>query len=100
MKEFMLDAEKIKQVIQSRSDIGACGPDGINNRILKAAGEEGVRFMKNIIQGCLTIGKVMTSWKVAKTILIYKKGDRADPHNWRPISITNCLCRVFTCLMA
>jgi hypothetical protein len=43
---------------------------------------------------------MMTSWKAAKAILIYKKGDRADPHNWRPFSIRNCLYRVFTCLMA
>jgi hypothetical protein len=100
MKEFMLNEKNITEVIMSRSDIGACGPDGINNLILKAAGKEGIRFMKNIIQGCTTCGRIMESWKNAKTILIYKKGNRADPQNWRPISITNCLYRVFTCLMA
>jgi hypothetical protein len=42
----------------------------------------------------------MTSWKEAKTILIHKKGDRDQIENWRPISITNCLYRIFTCLVA
>jgi hypothetical protein len=100
MEEYMLNEKNISEVIRSRPDIGACGPNGIGNCILKAASKEGIRFMRNIIQGCLSFGKIMTSWKVAKTILIYKKGDKTDPHNWRPISITNCLYRTFTCLMA
>jgi hypothetical protein len=73
MKEFMLNEKNINDVIKSRSDIGAFGPDGIGNTIVKAAGEEGIRFMKNIIQGCITYGRIMESWKTAKTILIYKK---------------------------
>jgi hypothetical protein len=100
MKEFMLNEKNIREVIISRSDIGACGPDGISNVILKVAWKERIRFMKNIIQECITCGSIFESWKKAKTILIFKKGDQADPQNWRPISITNCLCRVFTCIMA
>jgi hypothetical protein len=100
MEEFMLNDKNIKDVINSRSDIGACGPDGINNTILKLAGKEGIRFMKNLIKGCITYGRIFDSWKKAKTILLFKKGDRTDPQNWRPISITNCLYRIFTCLMA
>jgi hypothetical protein len=100
MEEFMLNEKNISEVIKSRKDQSSCGPDGISNLILKAAGKEGIRFMKSVIQGCLSYGRIMDSWKMAKTILIYKKGDKIDPKNWRPISITNCLYRVFTCLMA
>jgi hypothetical protein len=100
MEEFMLNETNIRKVIMSRADIGACGPDGIGNFILKAGGKDGIQFMKYIINGCISFGKIFDSWKSAKTILIFKKGDRSDPHNWRPISITNCLYRVFTCLLA
>jgi hypothetical protein len=41
----------------------------------------------------------MTSWKEARTILLHKKGDREVIGNWRPISITNCVYRIFTCLL-
>jgi hypothetical protein len=99
MEEFMLNEKNIGAVIRSRSDIGGVGTDGINNRILKTAGKEGIRFMKLITRACIRCGRIMESWKTAKTILIYKKGDRNETANWRPISITNCLYRVFTCLM-
>jgi hypothetical protein len=100
MEQYMLNEDHITEVIMSRADIGACGPDGIGNSILKAAGKDGIKFMKHIVQGCISTGRIFDSWKNAKTILIHKKGDRSDLHNWRPISITNCLYRDFTCLMA
>jgi hypothetical protein len=100
MEEFMLDEKNIAEVIKSREDLSACGVDGISYRIMKGAGAEGTKFMKNIIRASLRCGRVISSWKEARTILIHKKGDREDVRNWRPISITNCMYRIFTCLMA
>jgi hypothetical protein len=58
---------------------------------MKGAGTEGVKFMKNIIRASLRSGRVISTWKEARTILIHKKGDREEIENWRPISITNCM---------
>jgi hypothetical protein len=100
MEEFMLDEKNITDVIKSRGDLSASGVDGISYRIMKGAGTEGVKFMKNIIRASLRNGRVISTWKEAKTILIHKKGNREEIGNWRPISITNCMYRIFTCLMA
>jgi hypothetical protein len=100
MKEFMLKKENIKNVIKSRQDLSACGPDGISYRIIKSAGGQGVKFMRILINASIECGKTITTWKQAKTILLHKKGDKNDVKNWRPISITNCIYRIFTCLMA
>jgi hypothetical protein len=100
LENFMLKEENIEEVIKSRNDLSASGPDGITYRMIKAMGKQGVQFMKSIIKATLRCGRVFQSWKEARTVLIYKKGDRNDPHNWRPISITNCIYRIYTCLMA
>jgi hypothetical protein len=75
MEQFMLTEDNITKVVMSRPDIGACSPDGIGNFVLKAAGKDGIKFMKHAVQGCISTGKVFDSWKSAKTILLYKKGE-------------------------
>jgi hypothetical protein len=96
----MSGEEKIAEVVKSRGDLSASGIDGISYRVIKGAGPEGIKFVRTLIRGIITSGQVMSSWKEAKMILIHKKGSRDQIENWRPISITNCLYRIFTYLMA
>jgi uncharacterized C2H2 Zn-finger protein len=100
MELYMLNEDHIAEVIQSRDDLSASGIDGISYRIFKAAGQAGVKFLRYIIGAAIRCGKVMGSWKEARTILLFKKGDQTEVANWRPITITNCIYRIFTCLMA
>jgi 3-dehydroquinate dehydratase len=100
MTNFIMDEKNIAEVIRSREDLSACGVDGVSYRIMKGAGAEGVKFMKQLVRGCIRSGRVINTWKEAKTILLFKKGSREEIGNWRPISITNCMYRIFTCLIA
>jgi hypothetical protein len=36
-------------------------------------------------------------WKGARTVLIYKWGDKSNPRNWHPITITSVLYRIVFC---
>jgi hypothetical protein len=100
LQGFFLDEKKIAEAIKSRDDLSANGIDGISYRVIKAAGAEGVKFVRTLVRGIIMSERVMSSWKEARTILIHKKGDRDEIWNWRPISITNCMYRRFRCLMA
>jgi hypothetical protein len=97
--KYMLSGDNIRVVLRSRDDLSACGNDGISYKIMKAAGPEAVKFMKHIIKAMIRCGRVFDSWKEARTILIYKKRYREDPKNWRPITITNWVYRIYTCLI-
>ncbi|CAM4414789.1 unnamed protein product [Lepidochelys olivacea] len=42
-----------------------------------------------------------SSWKKSMTVLIYKKGKRGDPDNWRPISLCSTMYKLYaSCLAA
>ena len=50
---------------------------------------------------CLKYRKVPPGWKESLTVLIHKKGEPNDISNWRPISISRTIFKVFTgCLAA
>jgi hypothetical protein len=100
LEAYMLDGKNIEAVINSRQDLRACGVDGISYRLIKSAKEGGVKFVRILVEAHVRNGKVLESWKEARTILLQKKGERDQIQNWRPISITNCIYRIFTCLMA
>jgi chaperonin cofactor prefoldin len=100
MMEYMLSADNVQTVISSRDRVSTCRNHGVIDRIIKTAGPEAIKFMKRIIKPTIRCDRVFESWKEARTVLIYKKGERTHPKNWRPITITNYTYRIYTCLMA
>jgi hypothetical protein len=97
---YMLSSDSINAVIRLRDDLTLCGNDGSNYRIGKTIGPEKVKFTRHIIEGMIAYARVFDSWKEARTVLIYKKGDRGDPKNWRPITIPQCVYQIYPSLMA
>ena len=73
----------------------ACGPDGINTRILKETSDVIAHILRVIFQLSLDTGIVPNDWKIANVVPVYKKGDRAKPSNYRPISLTCITCKLF-----
>jgi hypothetical protein len=56
-------------------------------------------LMKLFVKGWIQSRRVINTWKEGKTILWHKKRDREESSTWRPISVTNCMYRILTCLM-
>ena len=70
------------------------GPDNIHPRLLKECHSELAVPVQMIIQESLRTGMVPTLWKLAKVCPIFKKGDRLDPLNYRPVSLTCIICKI------
>ena len=73
----------------------ACGPDGINNKILKECSYSLSLPLSFIFQKSIDLGYFPDTWKEAMVSAILKKNDRQDKTNYRPISLLTCMSKVF-----
>ena len=78
----------------------ACGPDGISAGILKETSDVIAPILRVIFQLSLDTGIIPNDWKIANVVPVYKKGDRAKPSNYRPISLTCITCKLFEHIIA
>ena len=69
---------------------------GISNRILKLVGQKTQDWILKLFNTCLKNKEVPVDWKFSQIVMIQKKSnDPKNIKNYRPISITACLARLF-----
>ena len=72
----------------------SCGPDGIHPYVLQKTAKEMSVPLTLIFQKSLDEGVCPDEWKCANITPIHKKGDRTEPSNYRPVSLTSQICKV------
>ena len=72
----------------------ATGPDEIPALFIKMISQYIAKPMCHIINMSLTQGIVPLQWKISRVTPIYKKGDKQEKSNYRPISVIPVLAKV------
>jgi hypothetical protein len=85
--------EVIRKLNNLRAD-SAPGPDKIYPRMLKELRYEIADPLSKIFTKSMKTGKVPKNWKEAIVTPIHKKGPKAEPGNYRPVSLTSVPCKV------
>ena len=84
---------ELKNSIQ-KSHNTAVGPDNIHYEFIKKLPETSLNLLLEIFNDIWKKGTFPETWKQAIVIPIAKQGkDNSDPSNYRPISLTSCLCK-------
>ena len=88
MPDINVSIEGIEKLLKNLNPHKASGPDQLKPIVLQTLHKELAPTLQLIFQQSLDQGKLPQIWKEANVSPIFNKGDRSDPANYRPISLT------------
>nr|pir hypothetical protein T02D1.1 - Caenorhabditis elegans [Caenorhabditis elegans] len=92
--------EEIRYALRSFPNGKAAGQDKISANFLKSCHDDVTDLITDRFNRYLHSRNIPKPWKTSKTTLIFKKGDRENLENYRPICLLPVLYKVFTkCLL-
>ena len=71
------------------------GPDGLHPRVLKEVATEIAKPLTILFNTTIRTGQIPKAWKVAEVRPLFKKGNKTSPGNYRPVSLTAIVCKLF-----
>ena len=99
LSDLVISEELILKILRKLDVNKSAGPDGITTRLLKECSEHLVLPLKMIFIKSLETGDVPLAWREANVCPIYKKGAKTNPLNYRPVSLTSVVGKVFETLI-
>ena len=91
MGEITVDPKGTLKLLNGLKVHKAPGPDGLSARVLKECSSEIAPILAFIYNESLAQGTVPDDWRQANVAPVYKKGEKYDAANYRPVSLT-CIC--------
>ena len=91
-----VSVDDMKSLLQNLNPDKSPGTDEIHPRLLKECASSLAKPFKTLFDLTMKVGQIPDDWKKAEVRPIYKKkGSKHDPSNYRPISLTSVVCKVF-----
>jgi hypothetical protein len=95
----MQKEEAITKCLKAKHNLSALGLDGVGYCHLKFGKEPMIKLIATMFKDCVEARQIPGTWKRSRTALLYKKGLESEMKNWRPITVTCCIYRLFTAMI-
>ena len=94
IRDFEITRNEIKTRLEKINVNKSCGPDNIHPLLLQRTADITCVPLELIFNKALRYGECPDDWRSANVTPIHKKGDRTDPNNYRPVSLTSQVCKL------
>ena len=94
VSEIVITPEMVKARLETLNKFKSCGPDNVHSHVLKETAASICVPLSVIFNDSLRSGETPSDWRKANVTPIFKKGDRNNPTNYRPFSLTSQVCKV------
>ena len=91
IEDIHISVDGVEKLLNDLNPHKSMGPDGLHPKVLRQLSSTIAPMLQLIFQTSVTTGQVPSDWKKANVCPIFKKGERYDPANYRPVSLT-CIC--------
>jgi hypothetical protein len=92
---YLFTVDELESNIKRLPTHKAPGPDHLKAEMLKAISSEIAPVLSLLFKLCYQWSYTPLLWRQAQVFPIHKKGDTADPSNYRPISLTSVMRKLF-----
>ena len=96
--DYHITPDEVAKAARLLKNGKASGIDGIRSEMLKVGIDRLASSLSNLFNLILKQGSFPTPWRVSTLTVIYKKGDKSIPKNYRGIAVSSILCKLF-CLV-
>jgi hypothetical protein len=93
MTDIEFTSPGVEKLLQNLNPNKAAGPDFLPTRMLKMVAKEIAPVLAFIFQQSYDTSQVPSDWQLANVTAVFKKGDKTNPANYRPVSLTCILCK-------
>ena len=95
LEDFDFTVQDVVDSIMSIKPTASAGIDGIPALFLRTCADELKEPLFKFYRTSLDQGQLPDSLKVSKVVPVFKKGDKSKPENYRPISLTSHISKIF-----
>ena len=95
LSSILITEEEVNKALTSLDISKANGSDNISNRLLKNTASSIAKPLSKLFNASLNLGIFPSSWKDANVTPVFKKNDKQNKNNYRPISLLPNIGKVF-----
>ena len=95
--DVIIDVNDVEKELKSLNIYKSFGPDNIHPKLLRALSRNTsfVNSLTELYRKCVIERRIPGIWKTANVVALHKKDSKKDPLNYRPVSLTCILCKVY-----